>query len=33
MNNKSNLYWTIYEKLEKDVIDLSYFVHFSDKIS
>lgn len=33
MNNKSNLYWTIYEKLEKDVIDLSYYVHFSDKIS
>ena len=30
MHNRSNMFWTIYKKLEKDVIDLSYYIHFSD---
>lgn len=31
MSNKSNMFWTVYKKLEKDVIDLSYYIHFSDE--
>lgn len=31
MPNKSNMFWTIYKKLEKDIIDLSYYIHFSDE--
>lgn len=31
MTNKSNMFWTVYKKLEKDVIDLSYYIHFSDE--
>lgn len=31
MHNRSNMFWTIYKKLEKDVIDLSYYIHFSDE--
>lgn len=31
MSEKSNMPWTVYKKLEKDVIDLSYYIHFSDK--
>lgn len=31
MPNKSNMFWTIYKKLEKDVVDLSYYIHFSDE--
>lgn len=28
---KSNMFWTIYKKLEKEVVELSYFIHFSDE--
>lgn len=28
---KPNMFWTIYRKLEKEVIDLSYYIHFSDE--
>ncbi len=31
MPDKSNMFWTVYKKLEKDVIDLSYYIHFSDE--
>ena len=31
MVNKSNLFWTVYKKLEKDVLDLTYYIHFSDE--
>ena len=31
MIDKSNMFWTVYKKLEKDVIDLSYYIHFSDE--
>lgn len=31
MPNKSNMFWTVYKKMEKDVIDLSYYIHFSDE--
>lgn len=31
MEHKSNFFWTIYKKLERDIIDLSYYIHFSDK--
>lgn len=31
MYNKSNIFWTIYKKIESEVIDLSYFIHFSDE--
>lgn len=31
MSDKSNMFWTVYKKLEKDVIDLSYYIHFSDE--
>lgn len=31
MANKSNLFWTVYKKLEKDVLDLTYYIHFSDE--
>ncbi len=33
MPDKSNMFWTVYKKLEKDVIDLSYYIHFSDETS
>lgn len=31
MPDKSNMFWTVYKKLETDVIDLSYYIHFSDE--
>ena len=31
MSNKSNMYWAVYKNLEKEVLDLSYYVLFSDK--
>ena len=31
MSNKTNMFWTVYKKLEKDVIELSYFIRFSDE--
>lgn len=31
VSNKSNMFWTIYKKIEKDVISLSYYIHFSDQ--
>ena len=31
MPDKSNMFWTVYRKLEKDVIELSYYIHFSDE--
>lgn len=33
MTDKSNVFWTVYKKLEKDVVDLSYYIHFSDETS
>ena len=33
MPDKSNMFWTVYKKLEKDVVDLSYYIHFSDETS
>lgn len=31
MISKSNMFWTVYKKLEKDVVNLSYYIHFSDE--
>lgn len=31
MSDKTNMFWTVYKKLEKDVVDLSYYIHFSDE--
>lgn len=31
MQNKTNMFMMIYKKLEKEVIDLSYYIHFSDE--
>lgn len=32
MQNQWDGFWTIYEKLEKDVVSLSYYIHFSDDV-
>ena len=31
MKKEASLYWAVYKNLEKDVIDLSYQIHFDDK--
>ena len=33
MSDKSNMFWSVYKKLESDVVDLSYYIHFSDETS
>lgn len=33
MFQKVNMFWTVYKKLEKDVLDLSYYIHFTDEKS
>lgn len=31
MPDKSNMFWTVYKKLEKDIINLTYYIHFADE--
>jgi len=31
MSNVSNQFWVVYKKLEKEIVDLSYYIHFTDE--